>query len=110
MTDRELADLLGGAAGGKLTLSTPDGPVSVYFTHHELASPVAWRSALRRQLGHTGYRPPDIRPGGPRSDRAGDVQVGRRQRGGYATARSRPEVRLPANARVSRSASPCRGR
>jgi hypothetical protein len=55
MTDRELDALLDGAPGGTVTLSTGQ---RIYFDRHELASPVAWRAAMRRALGHTGYEPP----------------------------------------------------
>ena len=55
MNDRELDGLLDGAAGATLTLNTGQG---IYFDRHELGHPHAWRAALRRQLGHTGYHPP----------------------------------------------------
>lgn len=58
MTHQELDALLDGATGAVLALAGPDGPVGVRFTRHELHSPTAWRAALRRQLGHTGYQPP----------------------------------------------------
>ena len=58
MTDAELDALLDGARGATLTLSTPDGPVRVYLDRHALESPVAWRAAMRRGLGHLGYEPP----------------------------------------------------
>lgn len=58
MTSEELDGLLDSAPGGTVTFTTPDGPVEVYFTRHELQSPVAWRAAMRRHLGHTGYVPP----------------------------------------------------
>jgi hypothetical protein len=58
MTDRELDALLDGAAGGTVTFTSPDGPLEVHFDRHALKSPVAWRAALRRQLGHIGYEPP----------------------------------------------------
>lgn len=55
MTDQELDRLLDGAQGVTLTTSTGK---RLTFTRHELQNVVAWRSAMRRQLGHTGYRPP----------------------------------------------------
>ncbi len=58
MTPGELSALLDGAAGANLTLSGSDGPMEVYFTRHDLETPVAWRAAMRRQLGHLGYEPP----------------------------------------------------
>ena len=58
MHHRELDALLDGAAGGMLTFDTPDGPVGVHLDRRALESPVAWRAALRRQLGHLGYEPP----------------------------------------------------
>ena len=30
----------------------------MHLDRRELASPQAWRAAMRRALGHTGYRPP----------------------------------------------------
>ena len=57
MTDAELDALLDGAAGAALTLSSPDGVMRIHLTRHDLRTPVAWRAALRRQLGHTGYEP-----------------------------------------------------
>ena len=59
MTDRELDALLDGAAGAKLTLGAPGGRETVlHFTRHDLRTPGAWRAAMRRQFGHTGYCPP----------------------------------------------------
>jgi hypothetical protein len=58
MHDRELDALLDGASGATLVLSSPDGPIFVAFSRHELRSPVAWRARMRRTLAHTGYVPP----------------------------------------------------
>jgi hypothetical protein len=58
MTDEELGGLLRGAHGARLVLSGPDGPANVFFTRRDLQTPLAWRAAMRRQLGHLGYEPP----------------------------------------------------
>ena len=58
MTSQELDRLLAGAQRATLTLTNGERPHQVHFTRHELQSPVAWRAALRRQLGHLGYEPP----------------------------------------------------
>lgn len=58
MTHQELDALLDGAAGATLTLCTPHGPIQVRLDRHELENRVAWRAAMRRQLGHVGYQPP----------------------------------------------------
>ena len=55
MTDRELDALLDGAAGATLTLTSGE---RVYFDRRDLASPQAWREAMRQALGHAGYEPP----------------------------------------------------
>jgi hypothetical protein len=55
MTDRELDRLLGGAAGVVLTMTNGE---RLWLDRHDLASPISWRAAMRRQLGHTGYSPP----------------------------------------------------
>lgn len=55
MDEHELDRLLGGARG--VALQMQSGAV-LRLDRHELADPVAWRAAMRRQLGHTGYRPP----------------------------------------------------
>ena len=58
MHQEELSALLDGGDGATLTLSSPEGPVRVYLTRHDLRTPVAWRAAMRRALGDTGYEPP----------------------------------------------------
>jgi hypothetical protein len=55
MKTEELDALLNGAKGVKLTQQS--GNV-IWLMRHDLVSPVAWRAAMRRQLGHTGYEPP----------------------------------------------------
>ena len=59
MKDDELDRLLNGGTSVGVTLAKDDGSaIEVLFTRHELASPTAFRAALRRALGHEGYEPP----------------------------------------------------
>jgi hypothetical protein len=61
VTDCELDVLLAGRTSVVLTLAPTEGEghgERVWFDRHDLATPVAWRGAMRRQLGHLGYEPP----------------------------------------------------
>ena len=55
MTARELDALLDGQQGVVLEMANGE---HIWLDRHELETPQAWRSAMRRQLGHTGYEPP----------------------------------------------------
>lgn len=59
MSPDELDALFDGYRYASVELRHDDGrSLCVRFTRHDLATPQAWRAAMRRQLGHTGYRPP----------------------------------------------------
>lgn len=59
MRATELDALLAGEAGVVVGFEHNDGGrIDVYLSRHELASPIAWRAAMRRAFGHEGYEPP----------------------------------------------------
>ena len=59
MTDAELSALLDGAEGATLTFGNIGfDTIKIDMYKNDLRTPVAFRAALRRQLGHLGYEPP----------------------------------------------------